>query len=173
LCSSVKPAVRNYHERSSLSTKYGYSIYVYIYVWYDVNIINTYFADIASKPHYDSKVIEQLVRSLAQQFNSCFVLFCLLTLKFTKCYLKLRRLLQDLISIGYSMDVLDSFLQLFYIFWTSFHPFVQYLSSVMKACYCNSHLRLISQMLFKCLLRLLYLCMTIITFRPSLLKTLF
>jgi hypothetical protein len=68
LWSSVKPAIKNYHERSSLGTKYGC-------MFDDVNAINAYFADIACDPHNDSHMIEQLLSSLPRQSNSCFVLF--------------------------------------------------------------------------------------------------
>ena len=67
LWSSVKPAIRNYHESSSLGTKYGC-------MFDDVNAINAYFADISSDPRYDSQV-ELLVSSLPQQSNSGLVLF--------------------------------------------------------------------------------------------------
>ena len=43
LWSSVKSAIKNYHETSSLGTKYWC-------MFHDVNAINAYFADIASDP---------------------------------------------------------------------------------------------------------------------------
>jgi hypothetical protein len=103
LYSSVKPAIKNYHERSSLGTKYRR-------MFDEVNAINTYFADISSDPHYDSQVIEQLFGSLPQQSNWCLILF-LLTTKFSNCCLRLKKFLLDLISChtGYFGYVLHTY----------------------------------------------------------------
>jgi hypothetical protein len=102
LYSSVKPAIKNYHERLSLGTKYGH-------MFDEVNAINTYFADISSDPHYDSQVIEQLFGSFPQQYNWCLILF--IDYKVSNCCLKLKRFLLDLISchIGYFGYVLHTY----------------------------------------------------------------
>jgi hypothetical protein len=62
---------------------------------------NAYFVDIASYPHYDSQVQNNLLVHFLS--SSARVGFRLLITKFSKCCLKLNRLPLDLISchIGY------------------------------------------------------------------------
>jgi hypothetical protein len=48
--SSVKPAIKNFHERSSLDSKYGCR-------FHDGNACHRYFTDIACNRHYDSQEI--------------------------------------------------------------------------------------------------------------------